>query len=91
LNLNGGVLVGLLGSAEWEIHLTGRSDTLSRTETIEAVGDEVLAAVNALPPRSLSRMSSKTSLANAQRLGRKSNTPVLECMFLPFLRRDTVG
>jgi hypothetical protein len=59
-----GILVGLLGSPDWEIQLTRGVDKTARTEAIEYAEDDIMRAVHALPTRSLSRMSSKVSLVN---------------------------
>jgi hypothetical protein len=59
-----GVLVGLLGSPDWEIQLTRGVDKTARTEAIEYAEDDIMRAVHALPTRSLSRMSSKVSLVH---------------------------
>jgi hypothetical protein len=61
---NHGVVVGLLGSPDWEIQLTRGVDKTTRTEAIEYAEDDIMRAVHALPTRSLSRMSSKVSLVN---------------------------
>jgi hypothetical protein len=57
-----------LGLPEWEIRLIGRSNAVSCAEAIEVADDKVLAAVN------------RASLANAQRLVRKSSEPLLGCL-----------
>jgi hypothetical protein len=58
-----GILVGLFGSPDWEIRLTGRIDKTTRTGAIEKAQDDVMLAVHAMPARSLSRMSSRATLS----------------------------
>jgi hypothetical protein len=58
-----GILVGLFGSPDWEIRLTGQIDKTTRTDAIEKAKDDVMLAVHAMPARSLSRMSSRATLS----------------------------
>jgi hypothetical protein len=72
-----GVVVGMLGSPDWEVRVAGTVDRTQRVAALADAGDARTAAIHELPAGRLSRMSSRISLGVPRKEGWIATSPSL--------------
>lgn len=76
-SVDGGVVVGMLGSPDWEIGIVRRVDGTTRSEAMLRSEVDLVQRMENVPVRPLSRMSSRTSVRTDRRSRDTQRSPYL--------------